>query len=47
MSIESISEAARAGLAYAQAEHLKVRTSCSFMAGFVQRHHAEYAGLLA
>lgn len=40
-------ELARAGLAYAQAEHLKVRTSCSFMAGFVQRHHAEYASLLA
>jgi len=40
-------ELARAGLAFARHEHLKVRTTCTFMAGFVQRHHAEYADLLA
>ena len=40
-------ELARAGLAYARKEHLKVRTSCEFMEAFVQRHHAEYADILA
>lgn len=40
-------ELARAGLAYARAQHLKVRTSCEFMAAFAQRHHAEYADILA
>jgi predicted GNAT family acetyltransferase len=40
-------ELARAALTYAREQHLKVRTSCTFMAGFVQRHHAEYADLLA
>lgn len=40
-------ELARAGLAYARQQHLKVRTSCEFMAAFAQRHHAEYADILA
>ena len=40
-------ELARAGLAYAREAKLKVKTSCTFMAGFMQRHHAEYADLLA
>ena len=40
-------ELARAGLAFARENHLRVKTSCTFMAGFVQRHHAEYADLLA
>ncbi|OGX88999.1 GNAT family N-acetyltransferase [Hymenobacter coccineus] len=40
-------ELARAGLEFARAQHLKARTSCSFMAGFAQRHHAEYADVLA
>ena len=40
-------ELARAALAYAREQKLKVKTSCKFMAGFVQKHHAEYAGLLA
>ena len=40
-------ELARAGLAFARENHLKVKTTCTFMAGFVQRHHAEYADLLA
>ena len=40
-------ELARAALAFARQEHLKVKTSCTFMAGFVQRHHEEYADLLA
>ncbi|MGI4874700.1 MAG: GNAT family N-acetyltransferase [Janthinobacterium lividum] len=31
-------ELARAGLAYARQHHLHVRTSCAFMAAFVQRH---------
>ena len=39
-------ELARAALAFARQEHLKVRTSCSFMAGFVQRNHAGYADIL-
>jgi predicted GNAT family acetyltransferase len=40
-------ELARAALAYAREEHLKVKTSCTFMAGFVKRHHDEYADILA
>ena len=40
-------ELARAALAYARAQHLQVRTSCEFVADFVQRHRAEYADLLA
>ena len=40
-------ELARAALAFARAQHLKVKTSCKFMAGFVQKHHAEYADMLA
>ena len=40
-------ELARAGLAFAQENHLKVKTTCTFMAGFVKRNHAEYAVLLA
>ena len=40
-------ELARAGLAYARQQRLKVRTSCEFMAAFVQRHRAEYADILA
>ena len=31
-------ELARAGLAYAHAQGLKVKTSCPFMAAYVQRH---------
>ena len=38
---------ARAALAYAREQKLNVKTSCTFMAGFVQKHHAEYADLLA
>lgn len=40
-------ELARTALAYAREQHLKVRTTCVFMAGFVKRHHDEYADLLA
>ena len=40
-------ELARTGLAYARQQKLKVRTSCEFMAGFVQRHEGEYADILA
>ena len=39
-------ELARAGLAFAREQRLRVKTSCSFMAGFVQRHRAEYADVL-
>ncbi|QKG54603.1 N-acetyltransferase [Hymenobacter sp. BRD67] len=39
-------ELARAGLAYARQQHLRVRTSCPFVAGFVQRNQAEYAAIL-
>jgi len=38
---------AETGLAYAREHQLKVRTSCEFMAGYVQRHHAQYADILA
>jgi predicted GNAT family acetyltransferase len=40
-------ELARAGLAFARENHLKVKTTCTFMHGFVKRHHAEYADILA
>jgi hypothetical protein len=40
-------ELARAALEFAKTEHLKVKTSCTFMAGFVKRHQAEYADMLA
>ena len=40
-------ELARAALAFAHQEKLNVKTSCTFMAGFVSRHPAEYADLLA
>jgi len=40
-------ELARAGLDFARKEHLKVKTSCVFMAGFVKRHRAEYEDILA
>ncbi|GAB3668814.1 GNAT family N-acetyltransferase [Hymenobacter agri] len=40
-------ELARAGLAYAREHKLQVKTTCTFMAGFVKRHHAEYADMLA
>lgn len=40
-------ELARASLAFAREQHLKVKTSCTFMASFVQKHQAEYAALLA
>jgi predicted GNAT family acetyltransferase len=40
-------ELARTALAFAREHHLKVKTSCTFMAGFVKRHHDEYADLLA
>ncbi|UOQ76491.1 N-acetyltransferase [Hymenobacter sp. 5516J-16] len=38
-------ELARAGLAYAREQQLRVRTSCEFMQHFVQRH-PEYQELL-
>jgi predicted GNAT family acetyltransferase len=38
---------AEAALAYAREQHLRVRTSCEFMASYVQRHHQQYADLLA
>jgi predicted GNAT family acetyltransferase len=37
---------AKEGLAYAREEGLRVKTSCEFMAAFVQRH-PEYQDLLA
>jgi len=40
-------ELARAGLDFARKNQLKVKTSCTFMHGFVKRHHAEYADILA
>lgn len=39
-------ELARAGLAYARGQGLKVKTSCSFMRVFVERHQAEYGDLV-
>lgn len=38
---------ARTALAFAREQKLKVKTTCTFMAGFVQKHHAEYADMLA
>ena len=40
-------ELARTALAYAREQKLKVQTTCTFMASFVERHHAEYADMLA
>ena len=40
-------ELARAALAFAREQHLKVKTTCTFMASFVKKHHAEYANILA
>jgi predicted GNAT family acetyltransferase len=40
-------ELARTALAFAREHKLEVKTSCTFMAGFVKRHHDEYADLLA
>jgi len=40
-------ELARTALAFAREQHLKVKTSCKFMAGFVKRHHDEFADILA
>ncbi|MDQ2771709.1 MAG: N-acetyltransferase [Bacteroidota bacterium] len=40
-------ELAHAALAYARQAGLKVKTTCTFMAGYVQKHHAEYADILA
>ena len=40
-------ELARTALAFARKEHLKVKTSCTFMVGFVERHHDAYADMLA
>jgi predicted GNAT family acetyltransferase len=37
---------AKEGLAYAREKNLRVKTSCKFMAGFVERH-PEYQDLLA
>ena len=40
-------ELARTGLAFAREQKLKVKTTCTFMAGFVKKHRAEYADMLA
>lgn len=40
-------EMARTALTYARDQHLKVLTSCRFVAAFVKRHRAEYEDLLA
>ncbi|OGX88208.1 GNAT family N-acetyltransferase [Hymenobacter glacialis] len=40
-------ELARSAMAFAREEKLKVKTSCTFMAGFVARNRDEYADLLA
>ena len=40
-------ELARAALAFAQEQGLKVKTSCTYMAGCVRHHHAGQADLLA
>ena len=39
-------ELARAGLAYAREQNLKVKTTCTFMKAFVRRHQAEYQDLV-
>jgi predicted GNAT family acetyltransferase len=38
---------AETALAYAREHQLRVRTSCEFMASYVQRHQAQYADILA
>ena len=38
---------AETALTYAREHQLSVQTSCEFMAGYVQRHHAQYADILA
>jgi len=38
---------AETALAYAREHQLRVRTSCEFMASYVQRHHTQYADILA
>ena len=38
---------AETALAYAREHQLRVHTSCEFMASYVQRHHAQYADILA
>lgn len=40
-------ELARTALAYAREQKLRVKTTCTFMASFVKRHHTEYADILA
>ena len=40
-------EMARHALAFARKEGAKVKTSCKFMASFVQKHQDEYADLRA
>ena len=40
-------ELARTALAFARAQKLTVKTTCTFMASFVQKHRAEYADMLA
>lgn len=40
-------ELARTALAFAREHKLKVKTTCTFMHGFVKRHHDEYADILA
>ena len=40
-------ELARTALAFAREQHLKVKTTCTFMASFVKKHHAKYADILA
>lgn len=40
-------EMARHALDFARKEGAKVKTSCKFMAGFVQKHRDEYGDLLA
>ena len=39
-------ELAHAGLCFARESQLKVKTTCSFMAGFVRRHHVQYGDML-
>lgn len=38
-------ELARAALTFARQEGLKVKTSCTFMKGFVEKHATEYKDL--
>ncbi|MDJ0364689.1 GNAT family N-acetyltransferase [Hymenobacter sp. H14-R3] len=39
-------ELAETALAYARQHQLRVRTSCEFMAGYVQRNESKYSDLL-